>query len=132
MVPVDAVVREAALHSFAVFEPAGLAQAADGNDPAAADPIALASAQTAFADALAAALKTAHLAGLGAAAISAAASAGCAAHAAARAQIRERVADAALHNTSEEGPDGPLVLLSLIDDVLVHFIDRLRSDRWVL
>ena len=128
MEPVDAVVREAVLHSFATFAPAAGDKAAE-NLPVATDLAALVSARAAFADTLAAALRAGHAAGLGASEIAAAASAGCAAHVAVRAQIRERVAASDLHNNSEEGPDGPWLLLPLADDVLVHFVSKLHSER---
>ena len=126
MEPVAAVVREAVLHSFAAFAPAA-GEHLDDDHPAVAD-LRLASARVAFADALAAALRAAHAAGLGDSEIAAAASAGCAAHAAVRSQIHARVSAATLHNNSEEGPEGPWVLLPLADDVLLHFVNKLHSD----
>ena len=132
MEPISAAVREAALQAFAALNPPppeGAAANGDGvgNGPlfgGPAPPLNVA-AQNTFADSLAAAF----CAGLGPAAIAAAAGAACAAHAVVREQIRVRLAAAASHNTREEGPEGPLVLLPLADDVLVHFINKLHSDR---
>ena len=76
MEPVDAVVREAVLHSFATFSPAS-GDGSTEDPPAVSDPAALPSARAAFADALAAALRAGHEAGLGASEMAAAASAGC-------------------------------------------------------
>ena len=78
---------------------------------------------------LAAALSAAYSAGLDPSLVAAAAFTAGAAYAAAR--IRNRVAAAALHN-DDAGPEGPEVLLPLADDVLVHFVNRLHSDRWVV
>ena len=128
MEPISAAVREAALAALNHPPPEGAPEAAGdmGGGPlfgAPAPPPSL-SALNAFADALAAAFCS----GVGSAAVAAAAAAACAANAAVRAQIGERVAAAALHNNSEEGPEGPQVLLPLADDVLVHFVNELHSD----
>ena len=40
-----------------------------------------------------------------------------------------RIAAAHLHNGSEEGPEGPWMLLPLDDDVLIHFVNKLHCDR---
>ena len=127
MEPLDAVVREAVLHSFA----AGAANAApfppsawEVEGEAVPQQLRL-TAQTALADAMFAAYD----AGLDPTLVAAAASAAGAAYAAAR--VRNRVAAAALHN-DDSGPGGPEVLLPLADDVLVHFVNRLHSDRWVV
>ena len=132
MEPISAAVREAALQAFAALNPPPPEGAAadgdgEGNGPLFGGPVPPlnVAAQNTFADALAAAF----CAGLGPAAITAAAAAACVANAAVREQIRARVAAAALHNDSEEGPEGPQVLLPLADDVLVHFVNRLHSDR---
>ena len=127
MVPIDAVVRAAVLHSFAAGAPnaAPFPPAAwEAEGEAVPQPL-LVNAQTALADAMFAAFD----AGLDPSLVAAAASAAGAAYAAAR--IRNRVAAAALHN-DDSCPGGPEVLLPLADDVLVHFITRLHSDRWVV
>ena len=85
----------------------------------------LLTAQISLADAMFAAFD----AGLDPSRMAAAAAAAGAAYAAAR--VRNRVAAAALHN-DDSGPGGPEVLLPLADDVLVHFVNRLHSDRWVV
>ena len=127
MEPVDAVVREAVLHSFAAAAP----DAAPFPPPAweaegeAVPQQLLLDAQVA----LGYALYAAYSAGLDPSLVSAAASAAGAAYAAAR--VSNRVAAAALHN-DDVGPEGPEVLLPLADDVLVHFIDKLHSDRCVV
>ena len=127
MEPVDAVVREAVLHSFATgapnaapFPPASWEAEVD----AVPQQLPL-NAQITLADAMFAAYD----AGLDPSLVASAASAAGAAYAAAR--VRNRVAAAALHN-DDAWPGGPEVLLPLADDVLVHFVNRLHSDRWVV
>ena len=123
MEPVDAV-REAVLHSFASAAP-NAAPFPPAAWEAEGEPVPqhlLLNAQTALGNALFAA----YSAGLDPSLVSAAASAAGAAYAAAR--VRNRVAAAALHN-NDDGPDGPEVLLPLADDVLVHFVNRIDSDR---
>ena len=127
MEPIDSVVREAVLHSFASFAP-NAAPFPPAAWEAEGEPVPqqhLLNAQSALGEALSAA----YSAGLDPTLVSAAASAAGAAYAAAR--VRNRVAAAALHN-DDAGPGGPEVLLPLADDVLVHFINRLHSDRWVV
>ena len=127
MEPIDAVVREAVLQSFAAGAPnAALFPPAawEVEGEAVPQPLLL-NAQTALADAMFAAFD----AGLDPSLVAAAASAAAAAYAAAR--VRNRVSAAALHN-DDAGPEGPEVLLPLADDVLVHFVNRLHSDRWVV
>ena len=124
METVDAIVREAVLHSFASNAP----NAAPFPPPAwevegeAVPQQLLLDAQAALGEAFYAAYN----AGLDPSLVAAAASAAGAAYATAR--VSNRVAAAALHNDAV-GPDGPQLLLPLADDVLVHFIDKLHSDR---
>ena len=133
MEPISAAVRAAALQALAALNPPapplGAAPAAGqeghGGHLFGAPPRPSAAASAAFADALAAAF----CAGLGPAAITAAAGAACAANAVVREQIRVRVAAAIPHNNREEGRKGPRVLLPLADDVLVHLVNNLHSDR---
>ena len=95
-----------------------------GQPPGAPAPAHDQDALAAFASALSAAFR----AGIAPASITAVMAAACAAYAAAREEIDERVAAAILHN-DDDGPDGPMVLLPLPDDVLSHFINKLHSDR---
>ena len=124
MEPVDAVVREAVLHAFAAAAP----NAAPFPPPAwevegeAVPQQLLLDAQAALGDAL----NAAYSAGLDPSLVAAAASAAGAAYAAGH--VRNRIAAAALHN-DDDGPNGPEVLLPLADDVLVHFVNRIYSDR---
>ena len=129
MAPIDAVVREAALQSFsataaapnaAPFPPS--AWDAYGQAEAPKPPHLLLSAEKA----LARALFAAYSAGLDPSLVYAAATAAGLAYAATR--IRDRVAASVLHN-DKSGRRGPQVLLPLPDDVLVHLINRLHSDR---
>ena len=127
MEPIDTAVRVAVLQSFTIGAPnASLFPPAAWEAEGEAMPQQLLlSAQTALADAMFAAYD----AGLDPSLVAAAASAAGAAYAAAR--VRNRVAAAALHN-DDSSPGGPEVLLPLADDVLVHFINKLHSDRWVV
>ena len=124
MEPVDAVVREAVLHSFASAAPnaAPFPPAAWEAEGEAVPQQLLLDAQEALGDAL----NAAYSAGLDPALVAAAASAAGAAYAAA--PVSNRAAAAVLHNDAV-GPEGPQLLLPLADDVLVHFIDKLHSDR---
>ena len=126
MESVEAVVREAVLQSFANAAPNAAApfpppawEEAEGE---AVPKQLLLDAQTALGDALTAA----YSAGLDPSLVAAAASAAGAAYAADL--VSNRVAAAVLHN-DDAGPNGPEVLLPLADDVLVHFVNKLHSDR---
>ena len=126
MKPVDAIVSEAALLSFASPEPA----AGAGDVPPLIHPPGghhapfLAEAKEALVDALATACRAGH----SLASVNAASAAAYAACAAVRLQISERVAAAALHNGGEEGPDAPWILLPLDDALLTHFVNRVHSE----
>ena len=130
MESVDAIVREAVLHSFAAASQ-GVPNAAPF-PPAAWDAFGVAEAPAtqqqllAVQTALAEALYAANSSGLDPSLVAAAASAAGAAYAAAR--VLNRVAAAILHN-DDGGEEGPAVLLPLPDDILVHSINRLHCDR---